>query len=120
MVRRVWHGAERHAQRVLVPARVHLPRHHHPAASRSYSSRSRVRSAAHAASSTTDTVQLRLRSRDVGSPRRPLAERATLELRWCTWPAMVVPAGPPGRDAAAALTPPMVANTPVPRDVSMK
>ena len=86
----------------------------------SYSSRSRAPKAAHSASSTTDTVQLRLRSREVDSPRSPLVESATLEVRWWTCPAMVVRPGPPSRDAAAALNPPMVANTPVPADVSVK
>src|SRR5438094_164224 len=67
--------------------------------SRSYSSRRRARSAAHAASSTTDTVQLRLRSRDVAAPRRPSVESVKLEVRWWTWPAIVVPPGPPVRHA---------------------
>src|SRR2546428_3833441 len=86
----------------------------------SYSRRSRAWRSAQAASSTLDTVQLRLRSRDVCWPRRPRVESARLELRWWMWPAMVVWPGPPAWEAAAALTPPIVPKTPVPGDVSVK
>src|SRR5436309_2442424 len=86
----------------------------------SYSRRSRAWRSAQAASSTLDTVQLRLRSRDVGWPRRPRVESARLELRWWMWPAMVVWPGPPACEAAAALTPLIVPKTPVPGDVSVK
>src|SRR5881296_3687887 len=86
----------------------------------SYSRRSRAWRSVQAASSTLDTVQLRLRSRDVGWPRRPRVESARLELRWWMWPAMVVWPGPPCCEAAAALTPLIVPKTPVPGDVSVK
>src|SRR3989475_1237990 len=86
----------------------------------SYSRRSRAWRSAQAASSTLDTVQLRLRSRDVCWPRRPRVESARLELRWWMWPAMVVWPGPPACEAAAALTPLIVPRTPVPGDVSVK
>src|SRR5437879_4375172 len=87
---------------------------------RSYSSRSRARKAAHAAASTADTVQLRLRSREVDSPRSPRIDSATLEVRWWTWPAIVVWPGPPLWEASAALNPLIVPKTPVPGDVSVK
>src|SRR5207245_3286642 len=86
----------------------------------SYCSRSRARTAAHSASSTVDTVQLPLRSREVDSPRRPLVESATLTVRWWTCPAMVVRPGPASWEASAALNPSIVPKTPVAGDVSVK
>src|SRR5690242_18042762 len=86
----------------------------------SYARRTLARMASHPAASTTDTVQLLLRSRETGSPRSSRVVMARLEVMCCRWAAIVVWPGPPGCDAWEAVTAPIVPNTPVPAAVSVK